>query len=138
MAATGLLTKGITLGYKDSASETSYTVIPDLQECPELGGAPEKVEVTTLADSARRYIAGVKEYGDLAFTFLYDNTASTGSFAIAHELEGDGVKYWEVSFPDGTKFHFTGECSCAVSGGAVNAALTFTLNIALNSDITIA
>lgn len=137
MAATGLLTKGITLGYKASTA-SSYTNIPDLQECPQLGGAPEKVEVTTLEDSARRYIAGVKEYGDLAFTFLYDNTASTGAFAIVSALDEDTVYDWEVEFPDGTKFDFSGQCSWAISGGGVNAALTFSLNIALNSDITVA
>lgn len=136
MAATGLLTKGITLGYK-TGTGTTYTNIPDLQECPELGGAPEKVEVTTLADGARRYIAGVKEYGDLAFTFLYDNSTS-GSFAIVEALNPDTVYDWEVEFPDGTKFDFSGQCSWAISGGGVNAALTFTLNIALNSDIDVA
>ena len=52
----GLLTKGITLGYKSGDSGSSYTTIPNLQASPMLGGTPERVDVTTLEDSNRKYI----------------------------------------------------------------------------------
>ena len=68
----GLLTKGIKLSYSTSGT-TSYTQIPDLMECPALGGSKEKVDITTLADGAYKYIAGLKTQEDLAFKFLYDN-----------------------------------------------------------------
>lgn len=134
----GLLTKGIKLGYKASSTASSYTNIPNLQECPELGGAAEKVDVTTLEDGNYKYINGIKDFGDLAFTFLYDNAGSSSNYRICRGLEeaGDAVQ-WEVEFPDGTKFDFAGECSTAISGGAVNAAIQFTLNITLNSDISV-
>ena len=67
----GLLTKGIKLSYSTSGT-TSYTQIPDLMECPALGGSREKVDITTLADGAYKYIAGLKTQEDLAFKFLYD------------------------------------------------------------------
>ena len=51
----GLLTKGITLGYKNGTG-SSYTTIPNLQASPMLGGTPERVDVTTLEDSNRKYI----------------------------------------------------------------------------------
>ena len=50
----GILTKGITLSYKKDGS--NYSVIANLQECPELGGTAENVEVTTLADGNKKYI----------------------------------------------------------------------------------
>ena len=43
----GLLTKDIKLSYK---KESTYTQIHNLQEVPALGGAAEKVDVTTLED----------------------------------------------------------------------------------------
>ena len=129
---TGLLTKDITLSYK---KDSSYEVLDGLMEVPSLGGTPDKVEVTTLADASRRYIKGLKDYGDLAFKFLYDNEKATSNFRI---LEESGkVVEWKVEFPDGTAFAFSGECSVAPSDGSVGGYIAFTLNISLNSDIAV-
>ena len=131
----GLLTKDITLSYKKNSS---YEVLDGLQEVPSLGGTPDKVEVTTLADASRRYIKGIKDYGDLTFKFLYQNDTETSNFRVLRGLEESGkVIEWKVEFPDGTGFAFSGECTVAPSDGAVNAAITFNLTISLNSDITV-
>ena len=133
----GLLSKGITLSYKGLADE-GYTLIPNLQEVPELGGSAEKVDVTTLADGNYKYINGIKDFGDLAFKFLYDNSGTQSNYRICRGLEEDGtVIDWQVEFPDGTTFEFAGEASTAIDSASVNSALTFTLNITLNSDITV-
>ena len=131
----GLLTKDITLSYKKNSS---YEVLDGLQEVPSLGGTPDKVEVTTLADASRRYIKGIKDYGDLTFKFLYQNDTETSNFRILRGLEESGkIVEWKVDFPDGTGFAFSGECTVAPSDGAVNAAITFNLTISLNSDIAV-
>lgn len=135
--ATGILSKGIKLGYSASAGGT-YTDIPDLQEVPQLGGTAEKVDVTTLADGNYRYISGIKDFGDLEFKFLYDNTSETSNYRMVKKLEEAGdVSYFQVEFPDGTKFQFSGQVSSAIDSAAVNAALTFTATITLNSEITV-
>ena len=131
----GLLTKDITLSYKKNAS---YEVLDGLQEVPSLGGTPDKVEVTTLADASRRYIKGIKDYGDLTFKFLYQNDTETSNFRVLRGLEESGkIVEWKVNFPDGTGFEFSGECTVAPSDGSVNGAITFNLTISLNSDITV-
>lgn len=131
----GLLTKDITLSYKKNSS---YEVLDGLQEVPSLGGTPDKVEVTTLADASRRYIKGIKDYGDLTFKFLYQNDTETSNFRVLRGLEESGkIVEWKVDFPDGTGFAFSGECTVAPSDGAVNGAITFNLTISLNSDITV-
>lgn len=132
----GILTKGIKLSYKKTGS--TYTEIANLQECPQLGGAAEKVEVTTLADGNKKYINGIKDFGDLAFKFLYDNSGAESNYRVVRGLEEAGdVVDWKVDFPDGTGFAFSGEVSTAIDSAAVNAALTFTATITLNSDITV-
>lgn len=133
----GILSKGIKLGYSESGT-TTYTDIPDLQECPQLGGAAEKVEVTVLSDANKRYINGVKDFGELAFKFLYDNSGETSNYRVIKGLEnGEKIINWQVTFPDGTKFAFTGQVSTQIESAAVNAALTFTATITLNSEITV-
>lgn len=133
----GILSKGITLGYAVGSTET-YSIIENLQSCPNLGGAAEKVDVTTLADGNYKYINGIKDFGDLEFTFLYDNSGETSNYRIVRGLEEDGeMVNWEVSFPDGTKFHFSGEVATATQGGDVNTALQFVATITLNSDIAV-
>ena len=132
----GILSKGIKLSYSATSGGT-FTEIPNLQECPELGGAAEKVDVTTLADGNYKYINGIKDFGDLAFTFLYDNSDATSNYRVCKSLEDKGVIYFQVEFPDGTKFNFGGEASVATSAASVNAPIQFTLNITLNSDIEV-
>lgn len=132
----GILTKGITLSYKKDGS--TYDVIANLQECPELGGTAENVEVTTLADGNKKYIKGIKDFGELAFKFLYDNSGAESNYRIVRGLEEAGnVVEWKVTFPDNTTFAFSGEVTTAIDSAAVNAALTFTATITLNSDITV-
>lgn len=132
----GLLTKDITLSYKKDAE---YVQIHNLQSCPALGGAAERVDVTTLEDGNYKYINGIKDFGELAFGFLYDNSTATSNYRICRTLEDAGAMVdWKVTFPDGTTFDFSGEASTSIDEGGVNAAVTFTLNITLNSDIVVA
>lgn len=135
--STGILSKGITLSYKTTA-EGTYTELPDLQAIPDLGGDVDTVEVTTLADSSRRYIKGIVDYGDLEFTFLYDNSGANASYRVLRGLEdNDTLAYWEVELPDGTTFDFTGTVTTAIAGAGVGDALTFSAKIALNSAMAV-
>lgn len=131
----GLLTKDITLSYKKGEA---FEQIHNLQEVPALGGTAEKVDVTTLEDGNYKYINGLKDFGDLAFKFLYDNSGETSNYRVCRGLEDAGeVVDWKVTFPDATEFVFSGEASTSIDESGVNGAITFTLNINLNSDIAV-
>lgn len=129
----GILTKGITLGYAD-AQAGEYTILTNLQEIPEIGnGAPEKIEVTTLTDEAKTYIAGLGDSGqDLAFKFLYEKT----QFETLMGMEDSC--YWQVSMPDGIKATFKGTPSVRFDGASPNNALTYTLTVIVESTIAFA
>lgn len=136
MAQAGMLTKGIKLGYKASASASTYTNLPNLQTVPSLGGDIDQVETTVLSDTARTYIPGLKDYGDLEFGFVYDADQTTSSFTILKGLEaaGDPVEF-EVEFPDGSKFDFTARIHVSTGDVDVGAVILFTCNMSLASDI---
>ena len=133
----GILSKDITLSYKTSASGT-YAQIHNLQETPDIGGAANQVDVTTLENESYVYINGLRENSEMTFVFLYDNDESTSNYRICRGLEesGDAI-YWQIELPDETKFEFTGQCSTTIVGQGVNSAIQFNLTINRNSDITV-
>lgn len=123
-----ILSKGIKLSYSSTGTE-SYTDLTDLLEIPSLGGSVDKVDVTTLADASKKYINGIKDYGDLAFKFNY----AKEQFTTLNGLTGS-VNF-KVTLPDTTTATFSGEPSVSLEGVGVGAAMTYTLNISLDSDI---
>ena len=125
-----VISKGIKLSYK--ASGTTYTDLTNLQEIPELGGSADSIEITTLADAAHKYTNGILSYGDtLAFKFLFDKTQFTTLSGLSGSIS------WKVTLPgDNGSATFTGSPSVALDGAGVNVALTYTLNIKPDSEIT--
>ena len=123
------ISKGIKLSYK-SGSE-SFVELTNLQEIPELGGEAEAIEITTLADAAHMYTDGIKNYGDsLAFKFLYEKEQFTTLSGLTNSTQ------WKVELPDGASCTFSGTCSVKLDGVGVNAALTYTLSVKPNSQMT--
>lgn len=110
----------------------TVTNVSGLTDIPDMGATPEKLDVTTLKDSSRQYIEGIKDFGDLEFTFIYES-GETGNYASLAKLEGE--QKCIVTFPDETQFIFYGEISLKIVGVGVNAVITFTMSVALASDI---
>lgn len=132
----GMTSIGVKFKYKTSSSG-SYTELPNLQSTPAVGGTSSKVDVTTLADTIEKFVQGIKTLKDMAFTFLYDLDQTTSSYRLLQAVEASGnFAYFEVEYPDGSKFDFTGFVSLAINESKVNGALTFTATIITNSDIT--
>ena len=131
-----MLANGITLGFKTSGGST-YTVLADLKEVPEFGAAPEKVEVTTLSDTVKKYEFGIGDYGDLEYTFKYSNTPTSPYRVLRGHAENKEPVMFEQTYPDGTKFQFEALVNIKLGGGGVNAAIDFKAQLALQSDITV-
>lgn len=123
----GMAATGTKIGYK-SSSGSSYTDIPDLLEVPEIGGEPEKIDTTTLADTVKKSVPGVKDLGDLAFKFLYD----TQMFKTLNGLKG--VQSFQVTFPDKMTVTFDAIPSVKMGGAAVNGSLTYTVSMSIQSE----
>jgi len=115
----------------------TYTDLPLLMEVPELGATPEKIDVTTLGDKVKSYINGIKDYGDLVFKFLYDNTAA-GSYRLLKGYETTGTAmFFKLSYPDNTTHVFQAVPAVKIDAGAINGTLTFSCTMTLQSDITV-
>lgn len=128
-----VISKGIKLSYKAHGEGTTYTELTNLYEIPELGGDVEKIEVTTLTDEAHMYTNGIKNYGDsISFKFYYEKEQFTTLSALTAEQD------WKVELPDQTSYTFSGVPSIKLDGASYNVALTYTLNIAPTSAMTVA
>lgn len=134
----GVLSKDTELHYFKAGSPGAFARIDYLMEVPELGGDPEKVEVTTLQDGVKKYIPGVQDPGDLQFKFLYDNAGATSNFRVLKGLQDAGaVVQFKVVFPDETEWEFDAYVTVKIDSAAVNAALTFTATMTLQSEYTV-
>ena len=128
----GILTKDMTLSY--GAGEAKKT-LTNLMEIPEIGNnAPEKIDVTVLTDDVKKSISGLGDSAqDLAFKFLYEETQFTELCALTD------TQSWEVALPNnGKKATFDGTPSVKLGAAAPNGALTYTLNISVESKIVFA
>lgn len=131
-----MLANGITLGYK-SGSGNTYAILEGLKEVPELGVDPEKVENTPLSAEVKQYEMGIGDAGDLSYKFIYENAVDSSYRKLRTLADAKTKVPFEQTFPDGTKFQFDAQCSVKIGGGGVNAALEFTLSLALQSKITV-
>lgn len=117
--------------------DQNFIELEYLMEVPEFGGAPEKIDVTTLSDKVKKYVPGIKDLGDLVFKFLYDNSSETANFRVLKALEnaGEAVTF-QITYPDGTAHQFDAIPSVKMDAGTLNGALTFSATMILQSDIT--
>lgn len=124
-----------TISYKEG-DMLDYQEIDLLMEVPEIGGDPEKIEVTTLADKHKKYIPGISDLGDLDFVFLFDNSTETSNYRILKGLQDNKkIASFKLEYPDGSGHEFSAYVNVKIGGGAVNTAKTFTASMFLQSDI---
>ena len=109
----------------------SYAKLIDIKDYPDLGGAPESLDTTTLSDPMHTYIPGIQDTEALTFTANY----TAADFATVDALKDTDTDFavWfgateagGVYTPDGSdgKFEFTGRASVYVNGAGVNMTIT--------------
>lgn len=123
----GMAATGTKFGYKANGG-SSYTDIPDLLEVPEIGGDPEKIDTTSLSDTVKKSVPGVKDLGDLTFKFIYD----TEIFKTVNGL--NGKHSFQITFPDKMAVTFDAIPSVKMGGAAVNGSLTYSISMNIQSE----
>lgn len=122
----------------------TYEKLIDIKDFPDLGGAPEMLETTTLSDNMQTYIPGIQSLDALEFTANYVKADFTKlkalegketDFAVWFGGTGEGG----TLTPTGTdgKFEFKGQLSVFPVGGGVNEVVDMTITIAPSTPITV-
>lgn len=133
-----MLANGAKLGYKKKGSGEDYTDLTGLKEIPELGEDPEKVENTCLSDKVKQYEFGIGDAGELSYKFKYENSSATSPYRVMRLAAAtkEVLSFCET-LPDGTKYEYDAQVSVKRSGGGVNGAMEWNLNMALQSEIKV-
>lgn len=132
------------LMYKPS-SKSDYEKLVDIKSYPDLGGAPELLETTTLSDKMRTNILGIQANENMDFTCNYTKE----DYSKIQALEGTeqdlavwfgGTESGSVVTPTGSegKFSFKGNVSVYANGAEVNAVRDMTVTAAASTPITFA
>ena len=127
-----------------SEDGSKYDKLIDIKSFPDLGGAPEMLETTTLSDAMQTYIPGIQSLDALEFEANY----TKADFAKLKAMEGTEKQYavWfggtgegETLTPTGSdgKFKVKGQLSVYPVGSGVNEVLNMNINIAPSTPITL-
>ena len=125
-------TYGIFLMHKGTGGQ--YEKLIDIKDFPDLGGAPEMLETTTLSDAMQTYIEGIQSSDALEFSANYTKE----DYAKCNALKGKKEDYAVYFGEEGAngKFEFGGYLSARVNGGGVNEVVGMTISIAPATPIT--
>ena len=102
----------------------------DITSIPDLGGAPDQIDVTTLSDLQTRNINGIQSVSALEFGAWYDkNTyAALAAIQAAASLDTYQIRFGDTNGSAG-KFEWQGKLSVFVGSVDVNAAVPMTITI---------
>lgn len=130
---------------KKARTGDAYEKVIDIKDFPDLGGAPEMLETTTLSDKMQTYIPGIQSLDALEFTANYTKEDFTKLKALEGKEESyavwfGGTENGGVLTPTGSdgKFEFKGQLSAFPVGGGVNEVVDMTVTIAPSTPITVA
>lgn len=123
---------------------TTWEKLVDIKSYPDLGGAPEMLEATTLSDPMTVNIMGIQTLDALEFECNY----TLADYTKLKEMEGldkefavwlGGTEAAGVATPTGSdgKFEFGGQLAVYVNGGGVNEVRNMTVSIATTTAITL-
>ena len=113
---------------------TAWENLTPIKSFPDLGGEPERIDVTTLSDAMRKYIPGVQDVASSTFNANYDSLEYTKINNLSGSQEDYAIWFGATGdigseVPDGHdgKFEWTGDIMAYVKGGDVNSAVEMTI-----------
>jgi hypothetical protein len=121
--------QGVYLKWGTTAANVATVV--NIKDFPDLGGAPNMLECTTLADATQVFINGIKQQSTMEFTLNYDSTL----FTTVASTENTALHY-AIDTVDSGYFSFQGQHTVYVLGAGVDGVLEMKLVIAPSTAIT--
>lgn len=119
MSSSALTSQGMTIAAGDSASPESFTTITEVKGIDGPGGQANEIEVTDLSSTAKEYILGLQDEGDITLEINYI-PANTLHTQLRADKAAGTIRNYRITFTDSpaTTWTFSG----LVKGFAVSNA----------------
>ena len=114
---------------------STFEKLLDITSIPDLGGAPDQIDVTTLSDLQTRNINGIQSVSALEFGAWYDKDVYSDLQTISEadqaktQAELDTYQVWFGENGVHGKFEWQGKLSVYVGSVESNAAVPMTVTI---------
>ena len=122
--------------YRKANGESTFEKLVDITSVPDLGGAPETIDITTLSDRKQRNMNGIEtvsahEFGAWYSPEVYDKLQAIedADFDKTEESQLDTYQIWIGENGVGGIFEWKGKLSVYIGGYESNAAIPMTLSI---------
>lgn len=127
------ISAGSKLSYGELANgafPSSWTDLKGCTEIPEIGGAPDTVESTTLDNLVyRSYVKGLQDLGTLDFPFNLENPAAASNINVISGLDEDTFYGWQITYASGITVKIKSKPSYSFNAVGVNEIESFTLHL---------
>lgn len=141
MANNYAIMTGAKLEYATITGSTvgTYTQIFGLNNIPDIGSEPDRVEATTFDDTVyRSYVPGLQDTDTVTFGFNLALPNSSANIKIVYDLANTGLQYsWRITYASGITVVFVSKCFYSLTGGAPNDLTQFNLNLVPEGGYTI-
>ena len=116
-----------------------YQQIKGLNNIPDIGSEPDRVEATTFDDLVyRSYVAGLQDTDSLTFGFNLALPNATANIKVVYDMASTGNTYsWKLTYASGITVVFVSKCFYSLAGGAPNDLTQFNLNLIPEGGFTI-
>ena len=118
-----------------STDGKAFTKLTPIKDFPDLGGAPDQVEITDLDDDVQKFLLGVQSMSALEFTANYVPAEYDKLSALA-----DGtIRKFCVAFGQNGEygiFAWEGQLAVWVVGGGVNSAREMRISISATTKVS--
>lgn len=136
-------TKNTYLMYK-AGEATDYTKLVDIIDYPDLQEPKNEVDATTLSDTVKKFVEGVRENSQKEFNANFN----AEDYAKIEALDGTETElaiYFDTATPtdstepvgDYAKFTFSGYVTVSVTSGAIDELVKMKVNVTMTSEVTI-
>lgn len=127
-------TYGVALKIKKTSS---FETLVNIKDFPDLGGAPNQIETTTLADAAQTFIDGIKQQSPMEFTANY----SKEDFIKINELDDGSQHDFQLNFGENGNdgmFGWSGTVRCWVTGAGVDNVIEMKISTTPSTEVELA
>lgn len=118
---------------------STFTSIPGAEGFDGPTGTKEQIEVTALKDTAKKYVAGMPDYGEITFNLFWDPADSTHQYLLTSYQTANKTEDFKIVASDAgaAEATFQGQVTGFKWSFQKGAACMVAVTIKVSGDVTV-